>query len=173
MTHPFMLGHPARTLSVIGTPPTSQFFGVYYGSVVNTNDPLDQNRIQVLIPQVLGTAHSNWAVPLGDTTLSGSVVAGQAVFVFFIGGDRNLPAYTPATWPASQTTVTTPSIVFGTPVTNNFGVPVMVTVNGGTVTNITINNTATGLTSGSFILYAGGTILVTGSGASWHWFRAV
>ena len=173
MTHTALLGNPARALAIVGTAPTPQFFGVYYGSVVNTNDPLDQNRIQVLIPQVLGDAHSNWAVPIGDTTLSGSVIAGQAVFVIFIGGDRNLPAYTPATWPASQATITTPSIVFGSPVTNTNSVPVMVTVSGGTVTNITISGTATGLTSGSFILPAGATIQISGSGASWHWFRAV
>lgn len=168
-----MIIGPARVVGPVGTDPTSQFSGLYLGSVVNTNDPLQQSRVTLYVPQVLGTAVSNWAMPIGNSAILGSVTTGQIVYATFIGGDRNQPVYTPITWPNDQTVVSTPSIQFGTPVTNTNPVPVMVTVSGGTVTNITINGTATGLTSGSFVLYAGGTILVSGSGATWHWFRAV
>lgn len=164
---------PVRASAAVGDPVATQYPGVYQGSVVQINDPLNLGRVRLYVPQVLGTAVSNWAMPTGISNLDGPVVNNQIVNVWFLGGNRNIPIYSPASWTQSSVSVSTPSIVFGTPVTNTNSVPVMVTVSGGTLTNITINGTATGLTSGSFTLYAGGTILLTGSGATWHWFRAV
>mgnify|MGYP001404285004 CR=1 FL=1 len=68
--------------------------------------------------------------------------------------------------------ITPPSIpASGTPVTNNKGYPVRVFVTGGTVSNIAINGTNTGLTSGGFLLGPGDTITLTYSAApSWTWF---
>lgn len=91
-----------RVLRTVGTDTTPQCFGLYQGSVVNTNDPLLQGRVQLFVPQVLGTANSNWAKTLGQTSLLAPVVVGQPVFVMFIGGDRNQPTYIPLNWLTSS-----------------------------------------------------------------------
>lgn len=53
---------------------------------------------------------------------------------------------------------------------NNFGIPVTVTVTGGTVTAIAVNGTTTGLTSGAILVPAYGTITLTYSVApTWTW----
>lgn len=55
--------------------------------------------------------------------------------------------------------------------TNSYGYPCRVTVSGGTVTNITLDSIATGLTSGSFVIPIGGTIAITYSSApTWKWW---
>lgn len=89
---------PTRVVSTAGTSPTPQCLGLYQGSVANITDPLQQGRVQLYVPQVLGTAVSNWAKPLGDSPLTGAVILGQYVFVLFIGGDRNQPTYIPQNW---------------------------------------------------------------------------
>lgn len=59
----------------------------------------------------------------------------------------------------------------GTAQENSFKVPCRVCVSGGTVTNVDINGTGTGLTSGQFLLDVGDTITLTYSAApSWTWF---
>lgn len=104
------LGIKSRVVSSVGTSPTPQCLGIYVGSVINTNDPLVQNRVQVIVPQALGTAVSNWAVPLGTSALTGPVKIGQLVYVSFIGGDRNLPTYTPQLWSAVSSLVLSGSL---------------------------------------------------------------
>jgi hypothetical protein len=67
----------------------------------------------------------------------------------------------------------TPPIVLasGVTTTNTFGYPCQVNIAGGIVTAITVSGTATGLTSGSFVLMPGQTISWTGSSApTWTWF---
>ena len=55
--------------------------------------------------------------------------------------------------------------------TNTYGYPCQVQVYGGTVTEIDIDDIATGLTSGIFIIPPGGTINITYSAApSWRWW---
>ena len=55
--------------------------------------------------------------------------------------------------------------------TNNYGCPCQVQVYGGTVTEIDIDDIATGLTSGVFMIPPGGTINITYSAApSWRWW---
>jgi len=55
--------------------------------------------------------------------------------------------------------------------TNTFPHTCRINVYGGTVTAIAIGGVATGLTSGSFVLYPGETITLTYSSApSWTWF---
>lgn len=92
----------ARVLSTVGTDTTPQCFGLYQGSVVSTNDPLAQGRVQLLVPQVLGLANSNWAKAQGQTSTVAPVTVGQAVYVQFLGGDRNQPVYIPQTWGAGS-----------------------------------------------------------------------
>lgn len=95
-----------RILRTVGTETTPKLPGVYYGKVKTNRDPLGQNRIQMLIPQVLGTATSNWAPPVGIPTGSGSPPLGSIVYAAFLGGDRNHPVYFAKSW-----AVTTPTFV--------------------------------------------------------------
>jgi hypothetical protein len=41
-----------------------QYFGIYRGVVVATNDPLNKNRVMLKVPQVSGEEVTNWAWPI-------------------------------------------------------------------------------------------------------------
>lgn len=90
-----------RALFSVGTGPVQTLDGVYAGIVYSTNDPLRQNRIQAQVPQVLGTATSNWAEPVCQPSNSSIPAVGSHVLITFIGGDRNYPAYFPQAWVTS------------------------------------------------------------------------
>jgi hypothetical protein len=134
-------GSTKRVVSSAGTSPTLQCFGLYQGSVANTNDPLLQGRVQLFVPQALGSAVSNWAKTLGDSPISGAVSVGQYVFVLFIGGDRNQPVYIPQNWVSAT----------------NFTLAGALTVNGG----LTVTGGAT-----IDILNSGLTVYKAGSGGT-------
>jgi hypothetical protein len=74
-----------------------QWLGAYPATVYNTVDPAGQNRVQLLIPQVLGNAISQWALPLGLVTPSPTPSVGTAVHAMFLGGDPSHPVYSPLT----------------------------------------------------------------------------
>lgn len=59
--------------------------------------------------------------------------------------------------------VASPTFVLGTPLLNPFWHDVFITVTGGTVTGISLDGTATGLTSGTFLWRTGGTMTIAGS----------
>lgn len=60
-----------------------------------------------------------------------------------------------------------------TAVTNTNAYPVQVSIAGGTVSAVKVNGTATGLTSGSFVVPSGGTISITYTAApTWVWTNA-
>jgi hypothetical protein len=67
--------------------------GMYRGSVSNNQDPLNEARVTLLIPQVLGSAESAWAVPASPTNTVPPV--GQTLWVQFSGGDLTKPVYSP------------------------------------------------------------------------------
>jgi len=73
-----------------GDPQDKRFFGIYRGVVVDANDPNDQGRIKMLVPQVLGNAATSWAWPFigGSTTQPG-----DGCWVMFEGGDPNFPIW--------------------------------------------------------------------------------
>lgn len=55
--------------------------------------------------------------------------------------------------------------------TNAFGVAVLVTVRGGTVTVVSVGGTTIGTTGGTFLVPAGSTIAITYSVApTWTWY---
>jgi hypothetical protein len=66
---------------------------VYQGTVINNADPLAQGRLIVSVPQVLGTANSNWAEPQAKYPTISIPPANSSVWVMFIGGDKNRPIY--------------------------------------------------------------------------------
>lgn len=85
-----------RILDRVGADKQHQLFGVYGASVYNNRDPKNQGRIEMRIPQVLGTAISNWADRLSAPSNKGVPKIGEYVTAMFIGGDINRPAYLPA-----------------------------------------------------------------------------
>lgn len=70
---------------------SSQILGMYKAIVLHNNDPRSSQRLLLRIPQVLGTAESEWAEPSDPT----SVVPkpGETVWVQFAGGDVAKPVY--------------------------------------------------------------------------------
>jgi hypothetical protein len=73
-----------------GAHPDPQWPGIYDAIVVNSNDPLNQGRVRLGIPQVLGNTQSNWATPMQPGI---TPAVGQLVYALFLGGNPNLPQY--------------------------------------------------------------------------------
>lgn len=73
---------------------------------------------------------------------------------------ENTPSITTPGFPSSNT-----------PVTNTYNVPVLVTITGGTLTNVLVGGTSVGTTAGTYTVPAGSTIAVTYTVApTWNWF---
>jgi hypothetical protein len=72
--------------------------GTYRGIVVANNDPQSRNRVQVQVPQILGTAVTDWAEPY--TAYARKANIGENVWVVFEGGDVRLPIWSSPTVPA-------------------------------------------------------------------------
>jgi hypothetical protein len=66
---------------------------MYRASVANNSDPLNEARVTLLIPQILGTAESAWAAPASPTNTVPPV--GETLWVQFSGGDITKPIYSP------------------------------------------------------------------------------
>jgi Pectate lyase superfamily protein len=95
-----------RILRTVGTEVSPKLPGIYVAKVKTSRDPLGQNRIQMLIPQVLGTATSNWAFPVGFPSSSNVPAVGSVVYATFLGGDRNHPVYFAQSWTIPSDTFT-------------------------------------------------------------------
>lgn len=71
-----------------------RFYGVYRGIVVDANDPLNQGRLKLNVPQVLFDQVTNWA---WGCVQPGVIIAiptvGTGVFVTFEGGDPSYPIW--------------------------------------------------------------------------------
>jgi uncharacterized protein involved in type VI secretion and phage assembly len=69
--------------------------GTYWGSVVDDADPLGEDRLQVLVPEIYGSDAPVWAKPSvapggGHDGLPG---VGDTVSVSFEGGDSDYPVW--------------------------------------------------------------------------------
>jgi hypothetical protein len=84
---------------------------IYEALVVTGNDPLNQGRVKVVIPQVSGAAVSAWALPT-NRLAAPPPAAGSTVWVHLDTGDPSKPVYhagalwsawtpVPAAWLAS------------------------------------------------------------------------
>lgn len=80
-----------------------QFFGKYRGTVENNLDPMQQGRVQVKVPAVLGDGRLSWAMPCAP--FAGPSVGffalpptGASVWVEFEGGDPDYPIWTGCFW---------------------------------------------------------------------------
>lgn len=78
----------------VGANPAPQWLGIYLARVSRTR--AQDNYVQLQVPQVLGSAVTNWAAPLGVWT-GISPVPGTAVLAAFVGGDINTPVWSPMT----------------------------------------------------------------------------
>lgn len=75
-----------------GTREDPQWHGLYDAQIaVATGDPLNQGRVRLRIPQVLGNTLRNWAPPMQPGIATPAV--GTSVFAHFLGGNPNLPYY--------------------------------------------------------------------------------
>lgn len=97
--------------------------GTYRALVANANDPLGQQRVTLLIPQILGVTESAWAMPSTPTNIIPA--PGDVVWVMFDAGDITAPIYTArglleisqqmADWVTGGSDVNTPPPPAGTP----------------------------------------------------------
>ncbi|MFI1796549.1 phage baseplate assembly protein V [Streptomyces sp. NPDC020379] len=67
--------------------------GIYLGIVSHTRDPQQRRRVRVRIPQLAGLSVQPWARPAYPGSRIPSV--GEETWVFFEGGDPDLPVYLP------------------------------------------------------------------------------
>jgi hypothetical protein len=73
-----------------------RFYGIYPGKCVENVDPEDKYRIKLQVPQIYGTAISNWAFPCTPVADDRSVFIpglNSTVWVMFIGGDPDFPVW--------------------------------------------------------------------------------
>jgi hypothetical protein len=82
-----------------------RFFGKYRGIVVNTLDPERLARLQAVVPDVLGTAPTTWAMPSVPFAGPGAgIVAlppvGAGVWIEFEQGDPDYPIWSGCWWGA-------------------------------------------------------------------------
>jgi hypothetical protein len=82
---------------------SARFYGKYRGKVENNVDPLQQGRIQVAVPAVLGDGTLSWAMP--SAPYAGASVGlflvpprGANVWVEFEGGDTDYPIWSGCFW---------------------------------------------------------------------------
>lgn len=81
----------------------SSFFGKYRGTVTNNIDPLQQGRVQVSCPAVLGEGTLSWAMPCAPYAGPGVGFfavppVGANVWVEFEGGDPDYPICSGGFW---------------------------------------------------------------------------
>ena len=109
-----------------------------------------------------GTSNNN---NINNNRVSGSTVS----LILKVGSatvTQNNPGYNPV---GNFTAPTIPASTVA--YTNSYGYPCSVSVSGGTVTEITLDGMATGLTFGSFVIPPSGTIAMTYSSApTWKWW---
>jgi Type VI secretion system/phage-baseplate injector OB domain len=84
-----------------------RFYGKYRGLVIDTADPLGRGRLRALVPDVLGTETSGWALPCAPYTgpnagLHAIPPAGAGVWIEFEAGDPSRPIWVGGWWADGQ-----------------------------------------------------------------------
>ena len=70
-----------------------RFYGPYRGTVEDNADPLNQMRIRVRVPAVLGDIVSAWVLPCVPPGFSSVPDIGSTVWIEFEGGDMENPVW--------------------------------------------------------------------------------
>jgi hypothetical protein len=83
--------------------PRPQFVGKFRGRVIDNTDPLQQGRLQAMVPDVLGNEVSGWALPCApyagnQVGLYAMPPVGANVWVEFEAGDPSRPIWTGGWW---------------------------------------------------------------------------
>ena len=81
----------------------TRHFGKYRGTVANTIDPEFRARLQAIVPDVLGTQPTTWAMPAAPYAgLGAGFVAlppvGAGVWIEFERGDPDFPIWSGSWW---------------------------------------------------------------------------
>ena len=81
----------------------TKYHGKYRGTVTNNVDPMQQGRLQAMVPDVLGSMPSSWAmacVPFSGTQagLWSVPPIGAGVWIEFEQGDPEYPVWTGGWW---------------------------------------------------------------------------
>ena len=72
-----------------------RFYGIYRGTVVDNNDPLNQVRLKVKVPQILFDQVTDWAWSVQQPgVIRSTPKIGDGVWVSFEGGDPSYPVWT-------------------------------------------------------------------------------
>ena len=127
-------------LPTAGVGNDQQLHGLYVAKIVNATPPAGTpagaNLVQLLIPQVLGTATSNWAMPMQPGI---TPVVGTMCLALFLGGNINAPYYFVGVTPALVEAVSTPINQVNTNALFTGGSTAGYTATGGTMTAVTPN----------------------------------
>lgn len=72
-----------------------RFYGMYRGIVIENQDPKNESRLKLKIPQVLHDQVSDWAWAMHQPGVTRSIPSvGTGVWVSFEGGDPSYPVWT-------------------------------------------------------------------------------
>ena len=85
-----------------------RFYGKYRGLVTDNNDPIQAGRVQVSVPEVLGSIDTGWALPCTPYAGNGSGLyvlppVGAPVWVEFEAGDPSRPIWSGGWWGPRET----------------------------------------------------------------------
>jgi hypothetical protein len=86
---------------------STRHYGKYRGTVSNVTDPLKIGRIKAMVPSVLASEESGWALPslpfagptMGQYTIP---PVGAGVWIEFEAGDPSFPVWTGCFWSSGQ-----------------------------------------------------------------------
>ncbi len=99
--------------------PNNRWLGLYEGTVVKNNDPLQLGRVTMTIPAVV-EPESGWVLPIGSAGGGGRrrgmlfvPKPGDSIAVFFHGGNPDQPRYMPGHWGLPGNVRETPGVVGG------------------------------------------------------------
>jgi hypothetical protein len=94
----------------------TRFLGLFIGAVHAIDDPEKLGRVRAVVPSVLGSVPTRWALPIGTVGggregrgLVSIPPVGAMVAVFFNGGNPNAPFYLSGWWPAPNRVPKTPT----------------------------------------------------------------
>ena len=81
----------------------TEYFGKYRGTVANNIDPMQQGRIQISVPSVLGSGQLSWAMPCVPYAGSGVGLflippIDTNIWVEFEAGDPDYPIWSGCFW---------------------------------------------------------------------------
>jgi hypothetical protein len=90
-----------------GADTSTRYYGKYRGTVSNVDDPQKRGRIKALVPAVLLSEETGWALPslpFAGPTMGMYTVppVGAGVWVEFEAGDASLPIWTGCFWSSGQ-----------------------------------------------------------------------